>query len=238
MTTKLDYTRSDELANELIVIVQNYLTSHSQEEIQKIIWDTYIFAREAHGEQIRKSGAPYIEHPLEASKILTILRPDIITIQACILHDVIEDTEKTEDDIRELFGDSVAKICQGVSKLSAIKYQGEERSVESLRKMLLAMTDDLRVILVKFADRIHNMQTLHFHPKPEKRERIALETLNIYAPIADRLGIFRFKEMLETECFRVLHPEDFEYISAELAKLEKEQEFFIDKAKEMMTEIL
>ena len=164
---KLDYTQADILAHELIKIAQSYIKTQTPEEVEKIIWETYIFAREAHGTQIRKSGEPYITHPLEASKILTILKPDLISIQACILHDVIEDTERTEDDIREKFGDDVAKICQGVSKLSTIRYQGEERSIESLRKMLLAMTDDLRVIIVKLADRLHNMRTLHFHPKPE-----------------------------------------------------------------------
>lgn len=183
----LDYTRADELARELIVLAQEYIQNFSKEEIEKKLWETYIFAREAHGDQTRKSGNPYIEHPLEASKILTALKPDLVTLQACILHDVIEDTPRTEEEIAEKFGSDVAKICQGVSKLSAVRYKGEERSIESLRKMLLAMVEDLRVILVKFADRLHNMQTLHFHPKAEKRERIALETLNIYAPIADRL---------------------------------------------------
>ena len=235
---KLDYTQADILAHELIKIAQSYIKTQTPEEVEKIIWETYIFAREAHGTQIRKSGEPYITHPLEASKILTILKPDLISIQACILHDVIEDTERTEDDIREKFGDDVAKICQGVSKLSTIRYQGEERSIESLRKMLLAMTDDLRVIIVKLADRLHNMRTLHFHPKPEKRERIALETLNIYAPIADRLGIFRFKEELETECFKILHPKEYKYITNELAKLEKEQDFFLSKTQEMIQNIL
>lgn len=232
----LDYTAADEQIRELIEIVRGYLTSVDSEKIEKILHETYIFAREAHGTQMRKSGEPYITHPLAATKILTALKPDLVSLQACILHDVIEDTEKTEDDIRALFGDDVAKICQGVSKLSTIKYQGEERSIESLRKMMIAMVDDLRVIIVKLADRLHNMQTLHFHPKPEKQTRIALETLNIYAPIADRLGIFTFKELLENECFKILHPEDYTYITAELAKLEKEQKFFLEKVQQTMRE--
>lgn len=208
----IDYTPADKLARELIEKVQAYLTSHTAEEIEKILWETYLFGREAHGDQRRKSGEIYITHPLSASLLLADLKPDIVSIQACILHDVIEDTPRTEEEIREKFGIDVAKICQGVSKLSAIKYQGEERSIESLRKMLFAMVDDLRVIIVKLADRLHNMQTLGFHSNPAKQERIALETLNIYAPIADRLGIFSFKEALETECFKILHPEEFAYI--------------------------
>lgn len=111
-TKKLDYTRADELAHKLIKIVQGYLTSHTKEEIEKLIWETYIFAREAHGDQIRKSGEPYITHPLSASILLTEIKPDIVSIQACILHDVIEDTPRTEEEIAEKFGDDVARICQ------------------------------------------------------------------------------------------------------------------------------
>ena len=111
-TEQLDYTRADELAREIISITQKYLISHTKDEIKNLIWDAYLFAREAHGLQTRKSGDPYINHPLEATKILTTLKPDITSILACILHDVIEDTDKTEDDIREKFGDDVAKICQ------------------------------------------------------------------------------------------------------------------------------
>ncbi len=211
-----------------------YFGEEKRSLIQQTIWDTYIFAREAHATQIRKSGEPYIEHPLEAAKLLLRLSPDLVTVQSCILHDVIEDTPQTEADIERLFGRSVAEICQWLSKLSTIRYRGEERTIESLRKMLLAMVSDLRVIMVKLADRLHNMQTLDHHPDPAKRERIALETLNIYAPIADRLGIFEFKEALETECFRVLHPAEFTRITTELASLREEQDFFIHKAKEVI----
>ncbi len=215
-----------------------YFGKGSREKIQKTIWDTYIFAREAHDQQVRKSGEPYITHPLQAAKLLLRLSPDIVTVQACILHDVIEDTPKNEADIEKLFGKSVAEICQWLSKLSNIKYRGEERSIESLRKMLIAMVSDLRVIIVKLADRLHNMQTLDHHPDPVKRERIALETLNIYAPIADRLGIFEFKEALETECFRILHPEEYLRITTELASLREEQDFFMHKAKEVIRSVI
>ncbi|MBC7498779.1 bifunctional (p)ppGpp synthetase/guanosine-3',5'-bis(diphosphate) 3'-pyrophosphohydrolase [Candidatus Gracilibacteria bacterium] len=236
--TSLDYSRSDRLTNEIIDAMVGYFGEEKRSLIQQTIWDTYIFAREAHATQIRKSGEPYIEHPLEAAKLLLRLKPDLVTVQSCILHDVIEDTPQTEADIERLFGRSVAEICQGLSKLSTIRYRGEERTIESLRKMLLAMVSDLRVIMVKLADRLHNMQTLDHHPDPAKRERIALETLNIYAPIADRLGIFEFKEALETECFRILHPAEFTRITTELASLREEQDFFIHKAKEVIRGVI
>lgn len=230
----LDYTSSEILVNEIIETMIGYFWEGSRDHISTTIWNTYIFARDAHDVQIRKSGEPYITHPLEAAKLLLRLKPDLVTVQSCILHDVIEDTPKTEADIEKLFGHSVAEICQWLSKLSSIRYRWEERTIESLRKMLIAMVSDLRVIIVKLADRLHNMQTLNYHPDPAKRERIALETLNIYAPIADRLGIFEFKEALETECFRILHPEEYQHIITELASLREQQDFFIHKARELI----
>lgn len=125
-----------------------------------------------------------------------------------------------------------------MEKLSKLKYRDEDRNVGSLRKMFIAMSEDMRVILVKLADRLHNMTTLDYHPDPEKRRRIALETLNVYAPIADRLGIFDFKEALETECFRIMYPEDYARISSELAELKIEQEAFVAKAKDMIRELI
>lgn len=234
----LDYTYSEQLVREICDTMVSYFDATKKDEIEKIIWDTYVFARDAHGEQKRKSGEPYITHPLEAAKLLLELKPDIVSIQSCILHDVIEDTESTFQDIEKNFWHDVAHICEWLSKLSAIKYRWEERTIESLRKMLVAMVDDLRVIIVKLADRLHNMQTLGFHPDPKKRERIALETLNIYAPIADRLGIFNFKEKLETECFRILYEEEFMRIMTELAELKEEQDFFLGKAKTIIREVI
>ncbi len=235
--TDIDYSRTDAIAHELIESVAGYMhIDHAK--IESTIWDTYIFAREAHHGQMRKSGDPYIIHPLLACKLLLHLKPDLVTLQSCILHDVIEDTDKTKEDIARAFWDEVALICEWLSKLSAIKYRGEERSIESLRKMFIAMVEDLRVIIVKLADRLHNMQTLDFHPDPKKRERIALETLNIYAPIADRLGIFHMKEMLETECFRILHPTEYASITKELEELREEQEFFLAKAKTVIREMI
>ncbi len=238
LSLSLDYTQSDLIAREIIESMIRYCGEDQRERIHNAIWETYLFAREAHGIQLRKSGEPYITHPLLAAKLLLKLKPDIVTVQSCILHDVIEDTDRTEEDIEKNFWKNVAEICQWLSKLSNIRYRGEERTIESLRKMLIAMVDDLRVIIVKLADRLHNMQTLDHHPDPAKRERIALETLNIYAPIADRLGIFEFKEALETECFRILYPTEYLRITKELASLREQQDFFIHKARELIRGVI
>lgn len=234
---EIDYTKSDLLIRKLIDEVSEYM-SIPQSDIENTLLETYYFARNAHHGQLRKSGEPYITHPIEAAFLLLHLKPDLTSLQSCILHDVIEDTPYDKTEIEKRFGHDVAVICEGLSKLSAIKYRGEERTIESLRKMLIAMVEDLRVIIVKLADRLHNMQTLDYHPDPKKRERIALETLNIYAPIADRLGIFRMKEMLETECFRVLHPEEYQKTTQELSDLKEEQEFFINEAKTIIREMI
>ena len=234
---EIDYSETDRLMHELIVKVEEYM-SVSKGEVEKTLWDTYIFARDAHHGQMRKSGDPYIIHPIQACFLLVHLKPDLVTLQSCLLHDVIEDTAFDRSEIEKRFGSEVASICEGLSKLSAIKYRGEERTVESLRKMLVAMVEDLRVIIVKLADRLHNMQTLDHHPDPKKRERIALETLNIYAPIADRLGIFRMKEMLETECFRILHPDEYLSVTTELEGMKEEQEYFINEAKTIIRKMI
>lgn len=234
----LDYTYSEELVWDIIDTMRWYMWERWDESVGELVHATYVFARDAHGTQTRKSGDPYITHPLEAAKLLLSLMPDIVSVQSCILHDVIEDTERTKEDIENTFWKDVAHICEWLSKLSAIKYRWEERTIESLRKMLIAMVDDLRVIIVKLADRLHNMQTLEFHPDPKKRERIALETLNIYAPIADRLGIFNFKEKLETECFRILYPEEYKKILVELSELKSEQEFFLSEARKMIEKVI
>ena len=228
----------DTLVLNLIEGVTSYMKNVPREVIHDAIWRSYEFAKAAHDGQMRKSGNPYIVHPVRAAQHLLILKPDIVTIQSCILHDVAEDTERTILDIEKEFWKDVAHICEWLTKLSTIKYRWEERSVGSLRKMLLAMVDDLRVVLVKLADRLHNMKTLQFHPDPKKRERIALETLNIYAPIADRLGIFDFKEALETECFRILYPEEFIRIQNELNALKEEQTLFITKVKDLIHNLI
>lgn len=232
------YAEAERVVSSIVEIAQGYMKGTPPETVEYEIRRAYAYARDAHEGQLRKSGDPYIIHPAEAAKMLTILKPDIVTLQSCFLHDVPEDTEKTVEDVDAEFGHDVAHIVSGMEKLSKLKYRGEERTVGSLRKMFIAMSEDMRVILVKLADRLHNMTTLDYHPDPEKRRRIALETLNVYAPIADRLGIFDFKEMLETECFRILFPEDYARINGELAELKVEQEIFVGKAKDLIRELL
>ncbi len=205
----------------IIKRAQAYMQNIPQEEIRVHISLAYEFAKEAHKKDIRLSGEPYISHPVAATEILLSLNPDISTIQACLMHDVIEDTPYTYEDIKEAFGDDVANLCAGMEKLEKVRYRGEDRAIGSLRKMFVAMADDLRVIFIKLSDRLHNMQTLIHHPKPEKRERIALETLNIYVPIAGRLGLYKMKNKLEDECFKILYPEDYAKLNLELEELAK-----------------
>lgn len=212
----INYSNVDKKVEKLIKNVCLYLTEFSPEYVSNEIKKAYIFARDAHHGVMRLSWDPYINHPVEATQILLDLKPDLYTIQACILHDVIEDTPRTYEDILQTFGSEVARICAGMEKLSKVRYAGEERTVWSLRKMFVAMSEDIRVIFVKLSDRLHNMKTLKYHPKKEKRERIALETLNIYAPIADRLGLHKFKNMLDEECFKILFPQDYKKIKKEL----------------------
>jgi len=214
------YIQIDQKVLKITKLVLKYMPNLNEEYIKTEIFKAYEYAKQWHEGQNRLSWEPYLMHPVKATEILLTLKPDIFTIQACLLHDVIEDTDKTEDDIRNVFWDEVAFLCEWVSKLSKIKYRWEDRNIWSLRKMFIAMADDIRVIFIKLADRLHNMKTLSFHPSAEKRERIALETLNIYAPIADRLWLYHFKNSLDKECFRILEPKEYKKLNNELKTLE------------------
>ena len=180
----------------------------------------YVFSMAAHGSQKRASGDPYFSHPIEVAGILTDLHLDDETIATAILHDTVEDTVATPEQIEEKFGPAVARLVDGVTKLSKIEAQSDnERAAENLRKFLLAMSDDIRVLLVKLADRLHNMRTLHFIAKPEKRRRIARETMDIYAPLAERIGMYEFMKEMQTLAFRELEPEPYESITRRLDQL-------------------
>ncbi|TPG40485.1 bifunctional (p)ppGpp synthetase/guanosine-3',5'-bis(diphosphate) 3'-pyrophosphohydrolase [Sphingomonas koreensis] len=182
----------------------------------------YVFSMHAHGSQKRASGDPYFSHPIEVAGILTDLHLDDKTIATAILHDTIEDTVATHDEIERLFGGEVARMVDGVTKLSSIEAQTEnERAAENLRKFLLAMSDDIRVLLVKLADRLHNMRTLHHIAKPEKRKRIARETMEIYAPLAERIGMYEFMKEMQTIAFSELEPEASESITRRLESLKE-----------------
>lgn len=191
----------------------------------------YDFAEKAHDGQIRKNGEPYIEHSLHTAFMLAQMRVDLNTIVAGLLHDVPEDTECTLEEIEENFGQDIASLVEGITKLSKIKYRGVERYVESLRKMFLAMAQDLRVILIKFCDRLHNLRTLDALPD-EKRQRIALETLEIYAPIAGLLGVWRLKWQMEDLCFKHIYPQEFKKLEFKYEVEKKaERNQYINKVK-------
>lgn len=168
----------------------------------------YVFAMKAHGAQLRASGDPYFHHPVEVAGILTNLRLDSATIATALLHDTVEDTSATLDEIRRLFGPTIARLVDGVTKLNKIELQSPRtEQAENFRKLVLAMSEDIRVLLVKLADRLHNMRTLHFIKDPEKRKRIALETMEIYAPLAERIGMEQMKAELEDLAFAELWPD-------------------------------
>src|SRR6266487_912636 len=171
--------------------------------------EAYVFSAFEHRGQVRHSGEPYLIRPLAVASILADMRLDPVAIAAGLLHDVVEDTLTTIEKIQEHFGPEVAHVVEGVTKISAITFSSsEERQAENFRKMLLAMVDDIRVILVKLADRLHNMRTLE-HMSEERRLRTAQETLDIYAPIANRLGMSKVKNELEDLCFRYLEPKAY-----------------------------
>ena len=180
----------------------------------------YVFSMKAHGAQLRASGDPYFSHPIEVAGILTDLKLDDETIVTAILHDTIEDTVATPEQIEKLFGASVARLVDGVTKLSKIEAQSEnERAAENLRKFLLALSDDIRVLLVKLADRLHNMRTLHHIKNEEKRRRIAKETMDIYAPLAERIGMYEMMTEMQTLAFRELEPDAYASIIRRLNQL-------------------
>ena len=180
----------------------------------------YVFSMQAHGSQKRASGDPYFSHPIEVAGILTDLHLDDETIATAILHDTIEDTLATPEEIARLFGPAVARLVDGVTKLSKIEAQTETaRAAENLRKFLLAMSDDIRVLLVKLADRLHNMRTLHHIANPDKRKRIARETMDIYAPLAERIGMYEFMKEMQTLAFAQIEPDAYESITRRLDQL-------------------
>lgn len=201
----------------------------------ELIKKAYIFSWEAHCAQKRKEGIPYIYHSLAVADILADMKMDSATIAAGLLHDTVEDAEMTVDEISEMFSPEVAFLVDSVTKLSKIKFSTiEEAKAESFRKMFLAMSKDIRVILIKFADRLHNMRTIEFL-SPDKQRRIALETLEIYAPLANRLGIGWMRNEFEDLSFKVLHHEAFTDLESKVAKRKEEQTSYIDSVIETLS---
>src|SRR5512143_769822 len=205
--------------------------SYSPEADLELLRRAYVFSALEHKGQVRHSGEPYLVHPLEVATILADMKMDAVTIAAGLLHDVVEDTLTTTERIQQTFGDEVAHVVEGVTKLGAIPFSSsEERQAENFRKMLLAMVDDIRVILVKLADRLHNMRTLHHLPE-ERRIKIAQETRDIYAPIANRLGMSKVKNELEELAFRYLEPKAYEALRALVESRRRATEGMIEELK-------
>lgn len=203
-----------------------------------LIRKAHDFAEKAHGDQKRHSGEPYMMHPRSVAKILVDLRLDISSIITALLHDTVEDTHASPEQLEKEFGVTITTLVDGVTKLSKITFKtSEEKQAENFRKMIIAMAKDIRVILVKLADRLHNMRTLE-HLLPYKQKAIAQETLDIYAPIANRLGISSIKTELEDLCLRYLHPDIYYKLAAKVAKTKREREKYIEEVTAMVQEKL
>ena len=199
----------------------------------------YVFAMKAHGAQTRANGDPYFSHPLEVAGILTDYRLDTASIVTALLHDTVEDTGATISDIKGLFGAEVARLVDGVTKLNRIELQSEHsQQAENFRKLVLAMSEDIRVLLVKFADRLHNMRTLKFLNDHDKRRRIAKETMEIYAPLAERMGMQELKNELEDLAFAELNPHARESIVARLKFLREQGGVLVPRIIEQLHETL
>ncbi len=212
------------------------VTEYNPDANVDIIERAYVYSARVHLGQTRLSGEPYLSHPLEVAGILSEMRLDAESIAAGLLHDVIEDTKATAEEIEDMFGLEVTHIVSGVTKLSKLTFGSKQaRQAESIRKMLLAMADDIRVILIKLADRLHNMKTLQFH-KENKRRAIAQETIDIYAPISARLGIYWIKNELEDLSFRYLQPDEYTHIDRLINKDNEEREKYIQKVKSYIEE--
>ena len=206
---------------ELVERVRAYDPSADEDLLNR----AYVFSMKAHGSQTRASGDPYFLHPLEVAGILTQLKLDAGTIATALLHDTVEDTVATLEDIEKLFGKEIARLVDGVTKLSRLEMHSEQaKQAENFRKLVLAMSEDIRVLLVKLADRLHNMRTLFHLKNPDKRKRIARETIEIYAPLAERIGMHQVKDELEDLSFAELNPDARDSILAQLARLRSEGE--------------
>ncbi len=220
--------------SQLVELASAYLPKEQAKDLERV----YEFSKAAHEGQFRRSGEPYISHPLGVTGILAHLQLDFASLATGLLHDTVEDTDVTLDDIKENFGDVIAQLVDGVTKISQMNFRNtHEKQGENIRKMIIAMGKDVRVILVKLCDRLHNMRTLN-HMKPEKQARIAMETLDIYAPLASRLGINWLKIDLEDLSFRFSNPEAYYELGQKVQKKKKEREKFIDDFKRSLAKIL
>src|ERR1041385_917076 len=205
---------------ELVEQVKSYDPKADEDALNR----AYVFSMKAHGSQLRASGDPYFSHPVEVAGILSKMKLDGDSIITGLLHDTVEDTVATLDDIERSFGPEIARLVDGVTKLSRLELQSDQtKQAENFRKLVLAMSEDIRVLLVKLADRLHNMRTLGFIEDPNKRRRIAHETMDIYAPLAERIGIQDMKDELEDLAFAELNPDARASILARLEFLREQR---------------
>src|SRR6185295_8990683 len=204
----------------------------------ELIRRAYLFSALHHRGQTRASGEPYLVHPLEVAEILAGMRLDEVSVSTGLLHDVVEDTLVDLDTIKSYFGDEITRLVDGLTKIAHISdLSREKQQAENVRKMVLAMITDVRVVLIKLADRLHNMRTMQYL-KPEKRERISQETLDIYAPIAHRLGMGKLRSELEDLSFQNLYPDDYKRLSIEVDARRPELEAALEKIQSTITENL
>lgn len=230
----MEISKKEEAYNRLIEIIKSYQPDETCENIRK----AYELADEAHKEQKRVNGDPYILHPLAVAEILADMEIDTTTITASLLHDVVEDTEYMLEDIERIFGKEVAFLVDGVTKLNRLDYRTkEDQQVNSMRKMFLAMAKDIRVVVIKLADRLHNMRTLKYM-RSEKQKRIAQETLEIYAPVAHRLGIFNIKWELEDLSFRYMEPDKYYDLVDQMKEKRKVREEIVNEAIDVLKKTL
>src|SRR5437660_8673102 len=219
---------------DLVERVRSYNPNTNEDLLNR----AYVYAMKAHGSQIRASGDPYFSHPLEVAAILTDLKLDDATIVAALLHDTIEDTEATRAEIDQIFGHEIGALVDGLTKLKRLELVSREaKQAENLRKLLLAIADDVRVLLIKLADRLHNMRTLEF-VAPASRHRIAEETLDIYAPLAGRMGMQEMREELEDLSFRTLDPEAYAVVKQRLDSLAERNRNLISEIESQLSKNL
>ena len=218
-------------------VIDKVHTNHPAADLD-VLRRAYFFSALHHKGQTRASGEPYLVHPIEVSNILADMRLDEVAVSTGLLHDVVEDTLVDLDTLRQYFGGEITQLVDGLTKIAHISnLSKEEQQAENVRKMVLAMTTDARVVLIKLADRLHNMRTLHYL-KPEKRQRISQETLDIYAPIAHRLGMGKVRSELEDLAFRYLYPEDYNALAKKVDARRTELEAQLEQIRATMIESL
>lgn len=213
------------------------IIEHNPDAELNLVDRAYIYSARVHDGQVRLSGEPYLSHPLEVAGILADMKLDVVSVAAALLHDVIEDTHATKEEIESMFGKDVALIVDGVTKLSKMAFKSsQERQAENFRKMILAMANDIRVIFIKLADRLHNIRTLQFHKLEDRKRKIAHETVDIYAPLAARLGIYWIKKELEDTSFMYIMPDEYEKIKGMVNKDRIEREVYVENIKSKINE--